>query len=147
MKNRILSRIFNDLKTMNNRKLAAHRKEVSFDIEVTYVSDKFDLSETQIYSNEDFDYEQLKAGFGECLGKIVPFNDKLYTTTTEKKIRQALGNGKSFIINVLYDENIFDIFDDIDEDKKHDILMDEDITDDIYVYGKIIKDSIKVETV
>lgn len=46
MKNKILSRIFNDLKTMNNKKLAAHRKEVSFDIEVTYVSDKFDLSET-----------------------------------------------------------------------------------------------------
>lgn len=97
--------------------------------------------------NEDFDYEQLKAGFGECLGKIVPFNNKLYTTTIEKKICQALYNGKSFIMNVLYDENIFDIFDDIDEDTKYDILMDEDITDNIYVYGKIIKDSIKVETV
>jgi hypothetical protein len=58
------------------------------------------IKEEQAYSNEDFDYEQLKVEF-----------------------------------------------DDIDEDIKYAILMDEDITDDIYVYGKIIKDSIKVEIV
>ena len=151
MKNRILKRM---LKTANKE------VKVTFDFKLIY--DGGEIRRTEVYSLEDYctDYDVYDADelgnliekFSETPEVDVDNGILIFTETSKEKVLEELRNIDSFGLNVMYSEDIRDVFDIDDEDLEIDDPEYERILNgevdypakvDISVYGEIIPNSIK----
>ena len=167
MKNRILAKIYKDLKKTAESKETFFTK-VTFDINVIY--DGEDIQKTEQYTlsefladYEDYGYDLCKQLSDETYVKVTidhetdnalifwrnPKNTAS-KETIQKEILQKLKNEEDMLVNVLYDTDILDVFDDgnVETDNEEYLRIldgDSDYTKetDISVYVSIIPDSIK----
>ena len=167
MRNRILAKIYKDLKKIAKPEETFFAK-VTFDINVIY--DGGDIQKTEQYTlsefladYEDYGYDLCKQLSDETYVKVTIDNETddalifwrnpkntASKETIQKEILQKLKNKKDIFVNVLYDTDILDVFDDGDVETDNEEYLrildgDSDYTEktDISVYVNIIPDSIK----
>ena len=167
MRNRILAKIYKDLKKIAKSEETFFTK-VTFDINVIY--DGGDIQKTEQYTlsefladYEDYGYDLCKQLSDETYVKVTIDNETddalifwrnpkntASKETIQKEVLQKLKNKKDMLVNVLYDTDILDVFDDGDVETDNEEYLrildgDSDYTEkiDISVYVNIIPDSIK----
>lgn len=151
MKNRILKRML---------KMASEEVKVTFSFNL--IHDGGEIRKSEVYSLEEYctDYDVYDADelsdliekFSETPELDVDNGILIFTETSKEKVLEELRNIDDFGLNVMYNEDILDVFSmgdenlEIDDPEYEEILNGEaDYTakTDISVYGEIILSSIK----
>jgi hypothetical protein len=151
MKNRILKRML---------KMASEEVKVTFSFNL--IHDGGEIRKSEVYSLEEYctDYDVYDADelsdliekFSETPEVDVDKGILIFTETSKEKVLEELKSIDDFSLNVMYNEDILDVFSmgdenlEIDDPEYEGILKGEvDYTakTDISVYGEIIPNSIK----